>query len=161
MQLEIIADGEPLAGLQRFIDRLARPGNAERRKISDAIRQAYQANFSAEGSAEGPWRPLRPFTIAERRRKGFPGAHPILVQTGRMRDSFVRAGAPGHVDRFTAGLEGWSLEVGSASELARKHEFGDEGVPRRPITPLTDAGQRRISDVMDYVIAQIERQTLG
>lgn len=161
MQLEIIAEGEPLAGLQRFVDRLARPGNAERRKVADAIRQAYQANFSAEGSAAGPWRPLRPFTIAERRRKGFPGAHPILVQTGRMRDSFVRAGAPNHVDRFTAGLEGWSLEVGSASELARKHEFGEEKVPARPITPLTDQAQRRISDVLDYVIAQMERQALG
>lgn len=161
MQLEIIAVGDPLAGLQKFIDRLARPGNAERRKVSDAIRQAYQANFSAEGSAAGPWRPLRPFTIAERRRKGFPGAHPILVQTGRMRDSFVRAGAPNHVDRFTAAADGWALEVGSASELARKHEFGEENVPARPITPLTEQALKRISDVIDYVVGQMERQTLG
>lgn len=41
--------------------------------------------FASEGASTGaPWAPLAPSTQAERKRLGFPPAHPILQRTGKL-----------------------------------------------------------------------------
>lgn len=159
--IQLIPPDRPFADLEAFMRRIERPGNAEVRKVADAIRQGYAENFSREGSAAGGWRALAEATVAERRRLGFPGEHPILRRSGALRASFIQPGATDHVEEFQPVPGGWDLLVGSESEIALFQEFGTSRIPPRPISPLTEAAQERIGAVIDYVIQQMEYQTLG
>ena len=165
MQVTLHAPKNPFVDLEAFIKRLERPGNAEQRKVFDAINLGFQSNFSAEGNVSGKWKPLAPRTIFQRRRDGFAGQHPILVQTGSLRASFVRRGAPDHVEEFQLTAQGWRMVAGSRHKLAFVHEFGiDPGPPRipaRPVTPFTDGAKQRIINTINYMIAQAEAATIG
>ena len=51
-----------------------------------AFKQITGKAFATEGASTGQaWRPLAPATQADRRRGGFPPAHPILQRTGDLR----------------------------------------------------------------------------
>lgn len=161
IDITFTARGNPFDGLDKFIKRLERPGNGDVRKVADAIAQGFAENFSNEGSAAGPWRQLAPFTVRERQRLGFPGAHPILRRTGRGRASFIQRGATDHIEDFHTTGSGWELSVGSRSSVMIEMEEGTDRIPSRPISPLMDSAQVRIGDVLVFVVEQAERATLG
>jgi hypothetical protein len=161
MQIILRAPKNPFVDLDAFIKRLERPGNAERRKVFDAITQGFQRNFSAEGSRRGKWRALAPSTVIDRQRRGYGGQHPILVRTGDLRASFVQRGAKDHVEEFQLTAQGWRILAGSASEIGFFQELGTQRIPPRPITELTGGAEQRIINTIDYMIATAEAATIA
>ena len=165
--------------LERLIDKIARPGAGETRKIADGVRQAFQENFSTEGRASGePWKALAPRTVATRQKLGWSPRRPILVRTGKYRASFVQRGGQ-HIESITTSGVGLQIDVGS--QLANRiHERGgvtsipslQEGrsgwmhvggaknvfVPKRSVLELGDAQEAKLERIIDYVIEQIERR---
>ena len=179
LQRNTIADD-----IDQLLNRISNPGNAQKRSIADAIRRGFQDNFTTEGAAAGtPWPELSAPTVASRQALGFAGKHPILVRTGRYRDSFVRGGAQDSYENIRSTSGGVTIEAGSTIERGRIHEWGatvniphrqqarkggyksvggatNVYIPPRPVTALGDGSVQRIVDVIDFVITQIE-QNLG
>lgn len=147
--------------LQRLVDKIANPGNAQKRAIGDGIRQQFQANFSGRRSGNGPWASLAPSTVLDRVRKGYPGNQPILVRSGGLRDSYVNAGNPDHHSAvFSSG--GYTVfEEGTNHRVAIFHERGGGRLPQRSVTLLGDQQEDRLFSIVEYVIGQIEAQTIG
>ena len=160
MKIILRAPKDPFVDLDAFIKRLERPGNAEQRKIFDAINQGFQRNFSGEGSRRGKWRPLALSTVIDRQRRGFAGQHPILVREGNLRASFVQRGGD-HVEEFQYTAQGWRMLAGSESEIGFFQELGTQRIPPRPITELTGDAEQRIINTIDYMIAQAEAATVA
>lgn len=147
--------------LMRLVDRIANPGNAQKRSVADAIRRGYQDNYTTQGAASGtPWRPLAASTVIDRQRKGYAGSSPILVRSGRVRATWVSEGS-GHYSSFRAGggLSVW--EEGSDDPIARFHERGTSKMPARPVSLLGERSEQRIVDTIDLMIGQIEAQAIG
>jgi hypothetical protein len=79
-------EGEPV------IDRVLRGIETRAQNVSPAwpavvaeFRRIVGFAFASEGKTTGrPWAPLTPATQADRRRHGFPPAHPILNRTGAL-----------------------------------------------------------------------------
>lgn len=147
--------------LQRLVDKIANPGNAQKRMISDGIRQQFQANFSARRSGNGPWASLAPSTVLDRVRKGYPGNQPILVRSGNLRDSYVNAGSPDHHTAvFSSG--GYTVfEEGTDNRIAIFHERGTSRMAQRSVTLLDDGQTDRLATIIEWVVGQIEAQTVG
>lgn len=62
------------------------------------LRPAMKERFDSEGKVGGQkWGQLEESTVRDRIRKGLPGSHPIGVQEGDMRRSFLDLDAPGHI----------------------------------------------------------------
>jgi len=71
------------AKMMRFQKQVQRPDH------SYSIRQMariWNTSYRAEGSSVGGWPELSPYTQRKRKERGFKAKHPILVQTGRMRE---------------------------------------------------------------------------
>lgn len=78
-------------------ERLSRILMTENRKLknyfkplkesADLLLKEIKINFQTQGGLVGGWSPLKHSTIRSRVKKGY-GASPILVNTGRYRDSF-------------------------------------------------------------------------
>lgn len=83
--------------------------------IGDRYVNWIDENFRREG-AEVPWAPLRPGTIAGRRR----GSSKVLQDTGRLRASATRQ------------LTGETLRIGFGSLIAKFHHFGTRPFIIRP-----------------------------
>lgn len=165
--------------LERLIDKIARMGSGESRKIADGVRQAFQENFSTEGAASGKkWAPLSSITVATRRKLGWSPRRPILVRTGKYRRSFVRTGGE-HIEQISTSGFGTTIDVGS--QLANRiHELGgvtnipswqegrrgwmhvggatDVFVPQRSVLDLGDRQEDKLERIIDFVIEQIERR---
>ncbi|HVX39611.1 MAG TPA: phage virion morphogenesis protein [Gemmatimonadaceae bacterium] len=77
---EIVID-RVLAGIEARARNVAPAWPAVVRAFQTIVRRA----FDTEGGSTGaPWAPLAPRTQADRRRHGFPPAHPILERTGAL-----------------------------------------------------------------------------
>lgn len=147
--------------LTLLVERIANPGNAQKRSVSGAIRQGFQDNYTTQGAASGtPWRPLAAFTVLDRQKQGYGGTGPILVRTGRLRSTWVGEGS-GHYSSFrqSGGYAVW--EEGSDDPIALKHELGEGRVPARPVSLLGERSEARIMDVIDLMISQLEREVMG
>lgn len=147
--------------LDRLIAKITNPGPRQRKSISDAIRQRFQENFTRQGSGAGPWAALRPVTVAQRIALGYPGQRPILVRSGRYRASFVQRGAPGHYESIQSGGGRLIIDVGSDDERAEELELGTANMAARPVTILDGTQEARLFDVIEFMIGQIENETVG
>ena len=166
--LNLEAQGDPFESLVNFVKAIIAPGQNEKRSIEEAVRAGFAANFNNESSGNGnDWKPLAPKTNADRRKRGFPTTHPILVRTGSYRASFTVPGSANSlVEEESTGSE-WTMYVGS-SDNRRILEFGgitiiddhEVYVPPRPATILSDQAESNIASVIERVIAQIEDRTL-
>lgn len=146
--------------LVRLVDRIANPGNSQKRSISDAIRRSFQDNFTRQQSGNGSWASLAPSTVLDRQKKGFGGSGPILVRTGGLRASWVSEGSNHYSSVRSSG--GYTIfEEGSSSAIARFNELGTARMPARPVSLLSDSQEQRISDVIEFMILQVEQNTLG
>lgn len=173
MQITVEREGRnPALDLERFFQRIARPGRGEIRKIADAITMGFSDNFTSESSALGPWRELHPRTQVQRARLGYASKHPMLVRTHQLRDAWTDRGSPDHIERLVLDAGGWALEAGTKGELSNRDpssiptwmEYGvelrDGVIPPRPVSPLTAKSEQRIGSTIAYVLDQIERSTL-
>ncbi len=143
-----------------MFDRLRNLSNADQHNVADEINKGFASNFDNERAGDGgDWNRLRPFTIAERKRKGF-GPGPILDRTGDYRRSFTNRGDSDHVEKFKSTRTGWTLESGSQDERVGTLEFGGytstgRFVPPRPASFLSDASENRVFDVLDAITDRI------
>lgn len=133
---------------------LAEPGREEIEPIQQAIRAGFAFNFAQERGDDRNWAPLSLWTIRERLRQGYPGAHPILYRTGSYHDSFVQEDHPRHISEWSAGGGLWMVEEGSSDERAEELEFGRWNMPGRPVTLLGESGEQRIETVLDELFGR-------
>jgi len=143
--------------LERLIDKIARMGSGESRKIADGVRQEFHRNFTEQRSGAGQWAALRPMTIRQRREQGYAGERPILVRSGRYRASFTQRGGDNY-ERIQTSSFGLSIDVGSNDPRARELELGRPDMAARPVTLLSDESEQRLTRLIDFVIDQIERR---
>lgn len=155
LQRNTIADD-----LDQLINRISNPGSAQKRSIADAVRQRVAENFTRQGSANGHWAALSPYTVRQRQELGYAGNRPILVRSGRFRASHVDRSNTHHYENISTTGSGFVVETGSDDERDVELQRGTRFMPARPVNILDDGQEARISDVIDFVIRQIE-QNLG
>lgn len=112
-------------------------------------------NFEAEG-LEGKWAPLKPETIARRKKGRGAGGQKILQDQRDLFKSFNR-GNEGHVYRRDA----HEIEVGSSLNYAATHHYGDKkrGIPARPILPSESKQRELLRDTLAAVEREFVRAT--
>lgn len=121
----------------------------------DALRDAFDLNFAAEGPM---WEPLRPRTIAERERLGFEGKHPILERTGQLRFSATDASHPDHVEEMGQVSDGvFILMLGSNHPHYDLLHFGgmnssNRPVPARPMMVIHDFQFQQLDDAFERIV---------
>lgn len=83
------------SGIDRQIKRLLRAQDViedpRLTPVVNAIADIWKVNFDGEGSLVGGWRQLTPMTQKLRQSRGFNPEHPILEQTGGLRQAAVEA----------------------------------------------------------------------
>jgi phage gpG-like protein len=102
--------------------------------IDEIMRKDVKETFEKEGEGRLKWQDLAPSTVISRIRRGFPGEHPILVNTGWLKESFINKGHPKHIlDKHRQ-----YIEFGSTVEYAVYHQSPEARtrLPRRPIVYL-------------------------
>lgn len=152
----------PFDDIVEFVRAMLSPTFDEQRQISAAVRAGWQENFSGERSGSGQaWAQLKPFTILERTNRGYPGSHPILVQSGALRSSLLIPGARDSVETMAADGNGWTLTLGTSNNYALKHEAGSGRIQARPFIELSANAKNDVLTAIDAVIARIEARTLG
>ncbi len=142
--------------LDQLINRISNPGNAQKRSIADAVRQRVAENFTRQGSASGAWAPLAPWTVKDRQQKGYAGTRPILVRTGRYRDTHTNRSSPNHYESIQSTGSGFVVETGSNDFRDTWLQRGTARIPGRPVNDLDDGQEARIADVIELAIRQIE-----
>lgn len=131
-----VADGMQFA-INDFLGRLQDKHLLFEQVAHEVLEPATMEQFETEGAAGGtPWQRLEPTTNKLRIRKGFPPAHPILEQTGDLKDSFRTTGA-NHIEEFGPDSGEW----GSAShafhqEAHRNLLFGSGHETINPARPI-------------------------
>lgn len=159
--LNLEATQDPFEALVNFVKAIVAPTKAEQDAISAAVRQGWSENFAGERSGDGrSWAALKPFTVRERILRGYPGAHPILVQSGRLRSSLLNPGAQDGYEQAQTSADGWTLILGTETPYALDHELGAGRIPARPFIALSDQAEQRIVSALDGLIAQIEARIL-
>lgn len=111
-------------------------------------------NFDTAGRhASGGWAPLKPATVADKRRRGLDRR--ILHATLRLRRSLTQAGAPDGIRVITA----HSAAIGTTVPYARFHQSGTSKMPRRrPLELNEQARKRSVKIVQRYIITgKLER----
>lgn len=105
--------------------------------VADIARREYLKQFESEGAAFGKrWAALAAFTKADRARKGFPAAGPILVRRGLLKDSVTNPRSSNSrtvVTRSGVTLES-TLRTRSGTSLYMLHQRGGKNLPERKIS---------------------------
>ena len=108
--------------------------------VDPILRRRTETRFASEGDEiSGKWLSLRPFTVSERERHGFPGEHPINVRTGEMKRHLLDS--PPRAAVHTLGASMWSPGEPGAGDTANKVRIAQQGgttpegrpVPPRPV----------------------------
>jgi hypothetical protein len=117
------------------------------RAIYSAFRTINRRNFRMQGGASGhPWAQLSDHTAYERGRLGYPEYHPILQETGQLRDSLCVAGAKGAIFEPTVA----GVHMGTDDPIADYHQDGDpeRGLPAREIIDPTQADAQVYAEIV-------------
>lgn len=115
-------------------------GPAVRRELTALLREW----FDTEGMHS--WPPLAPSTQRARARAGLPPAHPILVASGRLRESIVDPRGRGSQDaaiRMSANM----VEQATLVPYSIFHHLGTRRMPARPPMGLPPGGRERLEAV--------------
>lgn len=118
---ELVID-RVLAGIEARAQNLtpAWPG------VLQAFYKISQAVFATEGASTGaPWKPLAPSTQADRKRKGFAPAHPILQRTHTLQRALTGGGGA------FASTGPSRLALVLAGEVSAYFKFHQSNRPRR------------------------------
>jgi hypothetical protein len=120
------------------------------------IRQQFERNF-AEERGRTRWAQLAPSTVADRRRRGYGGAHPILVRTGALRRHVLTT--PAKTTRQARGAE---LRIAPSPSVngVRKYRMLAMGgvtptggrVPSRPMVVIDSSGAVRVTSAISRAL---------
>jgi hypothetical protein len=145
--------------MNRLIHRLSA---SDQREIRQSIAEGFGQNFENQSAGSGsPWAALRPATILDRERKGFPGSRPILERTGNYRSSLEDLDDPDHYSLSYSTDTSLYLEEASNSPLYGLHEGGRGRVPARPAGELGPAAESALGVTVDRVMeALLNREGL-
>ena len=108
------------------------------REIAGHLLDGIAESFASErGPGGAVWRPLKPSTVRERRRKGY-GAGPILERSGDL------------LSRILADWDDTTAVAGTNVVYAATHHFGDpaRGIPARPFLGLPADSRNLIVDTI-------------
>lgn len=124
-------------------------------QVGEDLLEHFGQNFDQEGGVFGKtgwaqWPELAQSTVQDRLRRGYGGAHPILVREGELLDSVTRRGAPGNV--FEVRPDG--LTIGSSWFTAPYHQHGTRKMPARRVIGISWEMRADIRDrIQSYVMA--------
>jgi phage virion morphogenesis protein len=106
------------------------------KNIGEHLTRTTDRRFAQEGGALD-WKPLKPETIAEKRRNR--RRMKILQRSGPLRNT------------ITYFVTERGLVFGSNQVYAPTHQFGDEdrGIPARPFLVITDEDRTAIAEIID------------
>ena len=126
---------------QRALARLVRAGGdlePALRGAGEILLNSARERFRSQQSPEGvPWAPLKPRTVARKRRN----KHLILTEEGWLRGSL----AVGAISRD-------SVVVGSPEIYGATHQFGRGAIPARPFLGVSAEDKREIGEELaDFV----------
>lgn len=114
---------------QMFIDMAQRAAFSSDYFFTNVANQLESEIFRSF-ELEGPgWRELAPATIKNRVRLGYPGAHPIGVMSGRMRDDWHNArmeAMPGQVTLYSENKIAGYFHGGTTRQVSRDVDLHDE-----------------------------------
>lgn len=101
----------PIQARLRAVGSLLQNPQPMLKEIGEAVVESTKLRFTdGAGPTGAPWAPLRPVTLARRRKQG-KGAQPLL-DTGRLRNSFAKR------------LEPRAVWIGTNVPYAAVHQFG-------------------------------------
>lgn len=164
--MRVLIDMKPIEAL---FSRIKAKGESAPSKVAEILRDDAARQFAIGG--EPAWQPLSAFTIAKKRRDGYPrlnrkgeipaasmqkgqfGPENILMRTMALWSSWTREDDPDHFEEST--LEG--TEIGSTLVYAATHQYGrpkggwrGSDIPARPIR-VTDKALVRITELLNNV----------
>jgi phage gpG-like protein len=135
VQLHVELEGEVVVDrMLRGIEERAADVSGAWPAVVAVFRDVVGKAFATEGGSTGaPWKPLARSTQAERRRLGFPPAHPILRRTGALARSLTTP------DGAIVSTTPTTLRIGSAVPYFRYHQSNEPRtrLPRRAPVNLT------------------------
>ena len=137
----IFPEKELVAGLHVLSGKLQ-----DMRKPFNEIIPDYTAAIREEFRKEGrpKWKQLQPSTMADRARKGYPPAHPILFRTGTLLNAFTLKQSKFHVRTITKR----SLTIGASGSLhypsAHQYGYPDNNLPARPPLNIKPSSIKRM-----------------
>lgn len=107
-------------------------------QAKDIIVTAMKDNFAGEWDGTEHWQQLAPRTVEDRIRKGFPGSHPILERTGRLKNSI-------NGDSNSESAEGY---VDGRIPYAEYLNDGTSKMPARPYLAISAKDEERIEEAI-------------
>jgi len=147
-----------LQGMTQLREKMAKlqKANADLRAplfaCSARMERSVAENFRAQGIPDMgvSWPPISERTKQQRmKRKGRrkTGSDKALLDTGRLRNSYTRMTALGHISKIRGRSTGWQLEFGSNVEYAKKQQEGYTTQPTvqwvKPFKRKKNASKRR------------------
>ena len=112
---------------------------------AEIIVQESKDNFDRQGYLYGStWKPLSPATRKQRASQGYPANRPILVRSGKLRDSVKTKS----VSRDTA-------TVVNPTSYAPYHQFGTGKIPKRTILSSSSKSRAAIGIVFGNYVGKI------
>lgn len=136
------------------IDDMRKPPTASKAgdTVGKAIREQYAAQFASEGGRSGaPWAQLRPRTVRDRMRQGYPGRHPILVRSGGYKDSWIERYDRAHFSQLNVTAHGWEYGEGSTDFRAAWMEHGTRYMVARPVRTALMRGNIAIIRALEMI----------
>lgn len=151
VEITVTGDGSNAKRKLRGYKRRVKTPTPAWRKVGALISREVRRQFATRGTNFGtPWKPLTPEYAARKKAMGFP--RQILVQSGKMRNSFTQR--PMDIERY----QGQKATFGSNERKVKWHQFGTyrngkRVNPPRPMLVLTPKLRRQIAQaVEDHVL---------
>ena len=125
-------------------------------QVGDRLLQDFEQQFLGEGGYIGAkiapkWAPLKESTVKDRLRRGYSGAHPILVREGLLKGSLSHRGAAGNIFQATD----TGITVGTEVPYAIFHQKGTRRMVSRKMVGLKWTTRSAILRILgDYVREQ-------
>lgn len=108
--------------------------------VTDKIRTGVEQSFQSQSSPLGrPWSPAKT-----------PQAHPLLVDSGRLKAGAIGPGE-GHVEVITKN----TLEFGTSIPYAEVHQRGNSRIPQRPFMGVSE---QTLGECIEEITKGIMRQ---
>ena len=139
VQFEVLGETQVSAMLSRTTDKIhdLAPYWAT---VTVLLQSLVKEQFDTEGGRTGGWAPLSPSYAADKARRF--GAQPILVATGKLRDSLVGGSA------ISRQVGNESLEFGTSVPYGIYHQKGTQNMPQRKILDLNSDDQRTLMKML-------------
>lgn len=123
--------------------------------VVQILQHSTENRFDSEGADVGGWQALSPATVDIREMLGFPGAHPINVRTGYMKDVLTNANGIAMPSAFGAGMN-WPENIGSSNDIVPKVTTAQMGNgDKTPARPVISAEPEDLIGTMSAIAAHL------